>query len=271
MRTCAEAHVIIWCEEAALAIGTWVFLFRYLGTLAVSVLGCWKPFLNGKVSYCAESLLGFGTALLAKERYDHEILLTWCRCSYMYMCMQVHDSGYHQCKQDQHYAQAVSPCCNHPNGDGWLALSTWHCLTRMMLAFWINFTEQFDHSTYSVHYVYYTGCTIDNNVTIIKLESSHSATIFKLLLTIFPCIADLLPPSIFCSTVTKQFGNHWESNHLETIQNYTIVQFQSILQCVQWKYIFSNSAILNVFELEKLFFVDASCKMAVYKMIYWYH
>ena len=31
--------VIVWCEGAALAISTWVFLFRYLGTLAVSVLG----------------------------------------------------------------------------------------------------------------------------------------------------------------------------------------------------------------------------------------
>ena len=33
-------NVIVWCEETALAIGTWVFLFRCLGTLAVSVLGC---------------------------------------------------------------------------------------------------------------------------------------------------------------------------------------------------------------------------------------
>ena len=32
--------VIFWCKGSALAIGTWVFLFRYLGTLAVSVLGC---------------------------------------------------------------------------------------------------------------------------------------------------------------------------------------------------------------------------------------
>ena len=44
--------------------------------------------------------------------------------SYMYMCMQVHDSDQCQCKQDQHYTQAVSPSCNHPNGDGWPALST---------------------------------------------------------------------------------------------------------------------------------------------------
>ena len=42
----------------------------------------------------------------------------------MYMCMQVYDSGQHQCKQDQHYSQAVSPSCKHPNGDGWPALST---------------------------------------------------------------------------------------------------------------------------------------------------
>ena len=32
--------VIVWCAGTALAIGTWVFLFRYLGTLAVSDLGC---------------------------------------------------------------------------------------------------------------------------------------------------------------------------------------------------------------------------------------
>ena len=39
-RTLAQKlTVIIWCEGAALAIGTCVFLFRYLGTLAVSVLG----------------------------------------------------------------------------------------------------------------------------------------------------------------------------------------------------------------------------------------
>ena len=31
---------IVWCEGTALAIGMWVFLFSYLGTLAVSVLGC---------------------------------------------------------------------------------------------------------------------------------------------------------------------------------------------------------------------------------------
>ena len=41
----------------------------------------------------------------------------------MYM-LQVHDSGQRQCKQDQQYIQAVSPSCNHPNGDGWPALST---------------------------------------------------------------------------------------------------------------------------------------------------
>ena len=29
-----KLNVIIWCEGAALAIGTWVFLFRCLGTLA---------------------------------------------------------------------------------------------------------------------------------------------------------------------------------------------------------------------------------------------
>ena len=43
------------------------------------------------------------------------------------MCMQVHDSAQRQCKQDQHYTQAVSPSCNHPNGDGWPALSTRQC------------------------------------------------------------------------------------------------------------------------------------------------
>ena len=32
--------VIFWCEGAALAIGKWVFLSLYVGTLAVSVLGC---------------------------------------------------------------------------------------------------------------------------------------------------------------------------------------------------------------------------------------
>ena len=72
--------IIIWCEGVALAISTWVFLFCHLGTLAVSVLGCWKTSLYHKVSYCAESLLSFGTALLAKERHNHAILLTWCRC-----------------------------------------------------------------------------------------------------------------------------------------------------------------------------------------------
>ena len=40
-----------------------------------------------------------------------------------YMCMQVHDSGQRQCKQDQYYTQAVSSSCNHPNGEGWPALS----------------------------------------------------------------------------------------------------------------------------------------------------
>ena len=31
-----------------------------------------------------------------------------------------------ECEHDQHYThdQAVSPSCNHPNGDGWPALST---------------------------------------------------------------------------------------------------------------------------------------------------
>ena len=29
-----------------------------------------------------------------------------------------------ECKHDQHYTQAVSPNCNHPNSDGWPALST---------------------------------------------------------------------------------------------------------------------------------------------------
>ena len=72
--------VIVWCEGTALAIGTWVFLFHYLGTLAVSVLGCRKPFLYCEVSYWAESLLGLGTALLTKERRDHAVL-SWCRCS----------------------------------------------------------------------------------------------------------------------------------------------------------------------------------------------
>ena len=66
-RTLAQKFtVIVWWEGTALAIGTWVFLFRYLGTLAVSILGFSKPFLYGEVSYCAESLPGFGTALLAK-------------------------------------------------------------------------------------------------------------------------------------------------------------------------------------------------------------
>ena len=73
--------VIVWCEGAALAIGTWVFLFRYLCTSAVNVLSCRKPFLCGKVTYWAESLLGLGTALLAMERHNQTILLTWCRCS----------------------------------------------------------------------------------------------------------------------------------------------------------------------------------------------
>ena len=41
--------IIVWCEGTALAISMWVFLFRYLGTLAVSVLGCRKPFLYGKL------------------------------------------------------------------------------------------------------------------------------------------------------------------------------------------------------------------------------
>ena len=45
----------------------------------------------------------------------------------MYMCMQVHDSGQCQCKQDQHYTQAVPPSCNHPNDDGWPVLSTGRC------------------------------------------------------------------------------------------------------------------------------------------------
>ena len=36
----------------------------------------------------------------------------------------VYDSGQSQCKQDQHYTQAVSPSSIHPNGDGWPALST---------------------------------------------------------------------------------------------------------------------------------------------------
>ena len=40
------------------------------------------------------------------------------------MCIQVHDSGQCQCKQDQHYTKAVSPSCNHPNGDWWPVLST---------------------------------------------------------------------------------------------------------------------------------------------------
>ena len=39
--------------------------------------------------------------------------------------MQVHDSGQHLCKQDQHYIyQAGSPSCNHPNGNRWPALSS---------------------------------------------------------------------------------------------------------------------------------------------------
>ena len=43
-RTLAQKlTVIIWCEEAALAIGTWVFLFRCLGTLALSVLAAESP------------------------------------------------------------------------------------------------------------------------------------------------------------------------------------------------------------------------------------
>ena len=73
--------VMVWCEGTALAIGMWVFLFSYLGTLAVSVLGSFKPLLCGEVSYWVESLLCLGTALLAKERHDQAILLTWCRCS----------------------------------------------------------------------------------------------------------------------------------------------------------------------------------------------
>ena len=32
--------LIIWCEGAALAINRGVFLFHYLDTLAVSILGC---------------------------------------------------------------------------------------------------------------------------------------------------------------------------------------------------------------------------------------
>ena len=32
--------IIVWCEGTALAIGKWVFLSPYVGTLAVSVLGC---------------------------------------------------------------------------------------------------------------------------------------------------------------------------------------------------------------------------------------
>ena len=34
--------------------------------------------------------------------------------------------GVCECKHDQHYThgQAVSPSCNHPNDDGWPALST---------------------------------------------------------------------------------------------------------------------------------------------------
>ena len=32
--------VIFWCEGTALAISMWVFLFRYMDTLAVSVVGC---------------------------------------------------------------------------------------------------------------------------------------------------------------------------------------------------------------------------------------
>ena len=32
--------VVFWCEGTSLANSTWVFLFRYLGTLAVSARGC---------------------------------------------------------------------------------------------------------------------------------------------------------------------------------------------------------------------------------------
>ena len=38
--TCAEVNCYCLVRGNALAIGTWVFLFRYLGTLAVSVLDC---------------------------------------------------------------------------------------------------------------------------------------------------------------------------------------------------------------------------------------
>ena len=96
-------------------MGIFVSLYGYISCQHSGLL---KAFLYGEVRYCAESLLGFSTALLAKERHDHAILLTLCRCSYMYMCMQVHDSGQHQCKQDQHYTQAVSSSWNRPNGDG---------------------------------------------------------------------------------------------------------------------------------------------------------
>ena len=39
----------------------------------------------------------------------------------MYMCMQVHDNAN---KISTIYTQAVSPTCNHPNGDGWFVSST---------------------------------------------------------------------------------------------------------------------------------------------------
>ena len=62
---------------------------------------------------------------MAKERYDCAVLLTWRRCSYMYS--YVHASACYwptSVQQDQHYTHAMSPSCNHPNGDGWPALST---------------------------------------------------------------------------------------------------------------------------------------------------
>ena len=82
-----------------------------------------SPFSMAKVSYLAESMLDFSTAVLAKERHDQVILLTWCSTHVaICICVQVHDNAN---KISTISATIpVSPSCNHPNSDGWPVLST---------------------------------------------------------------------------------------------------------------------------------------------------
>ena len=86
-RTCKEVYCyyLVWGSCSGYRyVGIFVSLFGYYSCQHSGLLIALS--LSQSRLLCRK-LACLGTALLAKDRHDHAILLTWCRYIYMYMCM----------------------------------------------------------------------------------------------------------------------------------------------------------------------------------------